>query len=311
MTDEKKFKTKKINDIAVKPEVNKEFKAKNVKGSDYYPEPYSQVFYVARKKSGKTTSLLQSVKARISKDTMVFIFASTVHKDDNYRLFKKWMDKQGIQYELFTDIVDEEGDNLKCITDILKKQAEGDDEEDDDDLEEPQNGKGKGGDSEAKQDGSCQSGCPKIFCSIEEEIAHKKAMAKKQSAKKKKKPGLIVPKYVFILDDLSKELKSKSLEKLCKNNRHFKSQVYLSSQHVQDAPPGIRKQMDYWIIFDGIDEDRLKAIYKDANLRVNWYAFLEIYKKATAERYDFLYIDVAKGKFRKNFDTEIQVPETE
>ena len=66
--------------------------------------------------------------------------------------------------------------------------------------------------------------------------------------KKKKKSKYLAPEYMIIFDDLSSELKSRSLLSLMKFNRHFKAKLIISSQYLNDLLPESRKQIDLWLI---------------------------------------------------------------
>ena len=53
--------------------------------------------------------------------------------------------------------------------------------------------------------------------------------------------------------------------------------------------PESRDQIEYWLLFGGIDEDKLEKILKNIGLRIEFSKFMEIYKDATSERYHFYY----------------------
>ncbi len=64
---------------------------------------------------------------------------------------------------------------------------------------------------------------------------------------------------MWVLDDLSTELKSKSLVVLLKKSRHFGS-VFISSQWWHDLDPQSRAQIDYGLIYGGQREDKLEIM---------------------------------------------------
>src|SRR6185437_11733738 len=73
-----------------------------------------------------------------------------------------------------------------------------------------------------------------------------------ETDKKRKKERVSkyqAPEYIIIFDDLSSELKSRSLLSLLKFNRHFKSKLIISSQWLHDLLPESRKQIDLFLIF--------------------------------------------------------------
>ena len=79
-----------------------------------------------------------------------------------------------------------------------------------------------------------------------------------------------------------------------------------SSQYAFDLPPMSRKQMDYWLIFSGQNQEKLQSIYRDADISVTMERFDALYNVATREPYHFMYIDTRTDTFRKNFNTEIK-----
>ena len=119
------------------------------------------------------------------------------------------------------------------------------------------------------------------------------------------------PKYFIILDDLSNELKTKSLINLFKMHRHFKMKIAASSQYFLDLDPQSRKQMDYCLVFKGEPDDKLKQLHRDFDLSIEFELFKDLYLNATEQKYNFLYIDIREGKFRKNFNKEYDLSDFE
>lgn len=289
-----KFEFKQINKIEVKPVVSKDFSKRKVKGKAYYAEPFANIALIARKKSGKSTVIYETVENCASTKTVVYIFASTVEKDDTYKELLKMLDEREITYHTFMSIKEDGVDQLKGIIDELKKtngaipEMEGSDD-----------------DGEPKPDGCLtgENGLLPIVCSAEERVVQKKKEVKKKDAKKK--ATKLYPKYMFIFDDLSTELKNKYVDFLLKMNRHIQAKVLISTQWLNDLLPSSRRQMDYYILFKGLTPEKLEAVYKDADLHVDYETFVEVYEAATVKKYSFLYIDVGGATFRQNFNTEI------
>ena len=118
------------------------------------------------------------------------------------------------------------------------------------------------------------------------------------------------PKYIIILDDLSNELKNRSVDYLCKRNRHFQAKVIISTQYPNDLTPSTWKQMDFILIFKGLPLDKINKIHKEADLAIDLDTFEKIYHHATVKPYSFLYIDVRNERLRKNFNIEYRLKET-
>ena len=95
------------------------------------------------------------------------------------------------------------------------------------------------------------------------EKAQRQQSEKQSKQKKSKKAKFLAPEYMIIFDDLSSELKSRSLLSLLKFNRHFKAKLIISSQWLHDLLPESRKQIDLFLIFKGFSD-------------TNWLRFIRI-----------------------------------
>ena len=116
--------------------------------------------------------------------------------------------------------------------------------------------------------------------------------SKEQSKKKKsKKAKFLAPEYMIIFDDLSGELKSRSLLSLLKFNRHFKAKLIISSQWLHDLLPESRKQIDLFFIFEGFSDKKLMDIHRDSDSSIPFDMFNAMYKKATQLPHSFFYVD--------------------
>lgn len=282
-----KFEFKKINKIEINPVVTKDFSKDKVKGKAYFAEPYANIALIARKKSGKSTLIYEIVKNCASTKTIVYIFASTVEKDDTYKELIKMLEKREMTYHTFMSIKEGGTDQLQMIMEDLKHKSGGIPDAEDEPI--------------SQRPG--HPGLLPMYCSVAEEIGEKKkALAAKKNRKKATK---LYPKYMFIFDDLSTELKNKHVDFLLKTNRHYQSKVIVSTQWLSDLLPSSRRQMDYYILFKGLTPEKLEAVFQDADLHIDYETFLKLYEHATEEPYSFLYIDVKNATFRRRFDTEI------
>ena len=126
-------------------------------------------------------------------------------------------------------------------------------------------------------------------------------------SKKPKKSKYLAPEEMIIFDDLSSELKSKSLLSLLKFNRHFKAKLIISSQWLHDLLPESRKQIDLFLIFKGFPEDKIALIYKDCDSSPPFETFYQIYKKSTINPHSFMYVDTRADEFRSNFDKKFRM----
>jgi hypothetical protein len=303
---------KKINNIHVVPmKVGGSLDTRPVLGEELFPEVYANIFLCARKKSGKTVVIQHILKAVTGKTTGIIVFCSTVNKDDNWISIKRWAERKKVPLQIHTSIRDGKADALDVFMHYLEKQAA---ERELDDIEDEQEGKGKpmfdyeddeqsGSDDGYEDDESDddEKG-PMIKGMFETETKIKKMFATKHRTSIKPEEKFQTPEYIIVLDDLSHELKLPSLVSLLKKNRHYRCKVILSSQYVHDLKPESIKQMDYLLLFKGMDDTKLQKILTDADLSVDFNELKEMYEKATEKPFGFLYIDVRNDAFKRNFN---------
>ena len=60
-------------------------------------------------------------------------------------------------------------------------------------------------------------------------------------------------------------------------------------------------------MFGGYPEEKLEKLYDKLAISENFDVFQKLYKHATSEKYNFLYIDVRNNKYRKNFNIELKI----
>jgi hypothetical protein len=66
--------------------------------------------------------------------------------------------------------------------------------------------------------------------------------------------------------------------------------------------------IDIWLLFGGHTEEKLEEIWKSTDPVVDFDTFKQLYNDATAEQYNFLFIDKNTGQYRKNFNLEYVLP---
>lgn len=272
-------KLKRVNNEVVRP-VRVEIPDENlpIKGASLCPELYANVFLCAKKNSGKTSVISKMLNGCATKDTTVIVFASTVFKDPIYTEIYKRLTANGIHMERYTSLKEDGIDILDTLVKKLEEEsrretlAKEDDEEDD------------------------EEGNPLVFFDSENEEDDST-----QEPAQRSRTKFRAPRYIFVFDDLSNELKSPSLLSLLKKNRHFHSRIIVSSQYPLDLLPESRKQIDLWLVFRGQPKDKLETIYKDADLSIPFPLFHKIYNYATKEPYSFLFINTRNDELRQNF----------
>lgn len=114
-------------------------------------------------------------------------------------------------------------------------------------------------------------------------------------------------RFLVIFDDFSSELKDKRITNFLKQNRHGHCFNILSSQYPLDLPPAGRANINVWLLFPQIKEEKLEQIFHDSDPSITWDKFKKMYDFATAEKYNFLYADTSNGIFRKNFNKQFKL----
>lgn len=267
--------TKKINDFKVKKIPLPKIDTDKIKGYDIIPELYANIFICARKKQGKTVLLANILKNCVNKETHVFFFVSTILKDTTYKQILIDLAKKGVTFSCYMTIDEEGKDNLKEIIDEIKK-------------------------TPPPVDKKPEEKAPQVLHFTEDDEEMKITI---------RKPSKIAPKYIFVFDDISAELKNNAnVKELLKQNRHYQSKVIISSQYVNDLAPDSRAMIDVWILFGGHNDEKLKDIYESTDNTVDFETFKKLYDNATQEQYNFFFIDKNTGTYRHNFDKEYVIP---
>jgi hypothetical protein len=272
----------KINKTVVKtvPKIQEDDK-RPVKGADMFSEIYSNIFMVAKKKSGKTSVIYNIVENCAGRDTIVIVFCSTLHKDNNWKSIQKYCETKKIQFIGHTSLIEDGVNKLDELVDCLQEKAKQDRE--DETKEKP------------------KKKCKLIMFDDDSDD---------EAESKPKKTKYRAPEYIIILDDLSTELKNKSVTSLLKKNRHYLSKIIISSQYLNDVEPAGRKQFDYLLVFKGQPLAKIEVIHRDCDTSIDLERFDKIYKFCTEKQYSFMYISTVDDTIRRNFDTKIDLLET-
>jgi hypothetical protein len=247
-------------------------------GSDLFPSLYANILILAKKNSGKTTVVYNILKQCADKDTHIIVFSATHAKDATWIAIKEYLEKKGITSTFHDDVVEDGVNLIQVYLDQMKK----DNKDDDDDGEE----------EKRENIYNCR------YDDTEEVLTVKQ---RKKRAKK-----YLSPEYIFIFDDMSMSLRNPYTSILAKQHRHYKAKVITSTQYIHDCAPDFIKQQDYILLFPSIDAEKIAILYKHIVLPIDFELFLKIYLFITQEKYQFLYIDINKSTFRKNFNQLIQ-----
>lgn len=267
---------KKINNEKVEPIKLPDEMSKPLKGHELFDIPYANIYLVAKKKSGKTCSIMKCLDKLCGKNTQIIVFCSTFYNDASWIAIKKHFEQKKINLIAYTSIY-ENGLNqinelVKTLTDEAKMAAE--------EVENPLS--------------------TEIVC-YGRSIINDKIKAEMTKKKKKKNDAA---DFILVVDDLSNELKDKAFAPLLKANRHFKMFNIISSQYYTDLEKAGRMNIDYILIWPGQPVDKLKSILLESNMSIDYDKFKEMYDIATSKKYHFLYCNIRTEEFRICFDKQ-------
>jgi len=272
------MKLEKINNVNVKPVVVPDGnESQKIKGYKILPFKYYNMFICSKKKSGKTSLINTIIRKTTDKSTTFWVFSSTYKLDDTWKAIIQFLEERGNKVNCFDTIMDGKVNLLDKIVEGLNEPEEVPDKK----SKEPVNLNeikrsydifGKERDEEGK---------PK-----------KKYVPKKQS-----------PKHLFIIDDLSNQLKY--VDFLVKIHRHFHASVIMSSQYLNDLAPSSRLQIDCFCAFKSFSEEKLEVVHKSLDLSIPFEVLWGVYQQVTSENFQFLYINIRTEELRKNLNQKI------
>ena len=268
---------KKINTITIKPVVHLALKEEEILGYDYFPTLYSNIYICSKRKSGKTTLIYNILKHCTSKRTNVVFFCSTIHRDDTYKKILEMLEKKKVNTVCYDHFIDGKENILHTIVEELNKELEA--------VEE----------AKIKKEEEKDNPKPKM------ELFPKDEETTERKSRKEKK---LAPEYVFIFDDLGSDLRHQSITQLCKVSRHYKAKIIFSSQYIHDLSTSAIKNLDYALIFKSFNKEKLLTLYEALDLSVEFDTFEKLYHDATADKFNFLYVDARDNTYRKNFNEQ-------
>lgn len=265
-----------LNNISVKPIVDcNPTDITKIKGYKLIPSNYWTLFICSKKKSGKTSLINEIIKKCTDKRTVMWIFCSTYKIDSSWIEIIKMLENRGNQVNLFDTIQEGKENVLDTILDGLSEETG-----------EP-----------VKDETPIQPEKPtfEIF----------KGNGVKE--KKEYKPKKTAPKNLFIMDDISSQLKNPAVARLLKQHRHSGSSCIISSQYLHDIRPESTLQIDYFFAFRSFSQEKLEYIHKVLDLSIDFEKFWNLYKYATEKQFNFLYMNVRTEEFRQNFNKKLEL----
>jgi hypothetical protein len=277
----------KINDMIIKPikfkKEDGEIKGHDIIGDNMFPN----IFNVAMKNSGKTTNLFNSLKKIINKETKVYFFVSTFYNDKTYDVIREYLEDKDIYYEAYTNVGAELNNLLHTLTENARIECE-------QKIIDAQ----KNIIEEVKvEDITDEQMYYDIFKTDDNFI--------EQIKLKHKKPKKLAPKYFIIFDDMSEDLRNLNVSAFIKKNRHFKALCWISSQNALDIRNDARNNINIYLLYQNIPEEKLKQLYESCTLPIPYEKFITLYNYATKEQHHFLYINRDTNEYRKNYDIKL------
>lgn len=291
------FRTHKVSDATVKHRDAVKID-KPVKGSDWFPEPYANIFLLAKKQSGKTTLIENILERTAGKRTQFIFVVSTIHKDPTWKRIVETWEEKGHDVYAYDDLYDGKENVIQDFIDTQKEEGELE-------LEQEENAK--------KMSGSGVSTRPpppikfKITPTIPMVVQNMQDGGK--STPKPRKERSLYPEWCIVLDDLGKGMRDQAVEQLLKTNRHFKSKVILSSQDLHDLTPASIRNLDYVLAFGRVPAEKMEKLRENLLLDIEPSQFAALYEDATRDKFNFLYISRSGGtdRFRKNFNYQYDI----
>jgi hypothetical protein len=267
-------KIRKIHPIRIKPSPFRPL------GEVLQSELYSNTLLIARKKSGKSTTINHLLKNTIDDRTTVYIFCSTAHIDKTWLAIQKMLKRRGIVFNVFTSVIENGVNVLETILETLAIKT----------PEEPTKS-------------IIPPPPPHPICLFDD-------MPNPDEPKKKKKiPWTYkydVPEHYFILDDLAQyELRGNTISDLFKKNSHYHCKTAVSSQHSIHLTPATYSQTDYVYIWKGFSRHYMDKIYENLKLSCEPDEFFRLYEFLTQKTYSFMNVDIKEGIARTNFSKDV------
>lgn len=121
-----------------------------------------------------------------------------------------------------------------------------------------------------------------------------------------------IPSHLIYVDDMQGVFPYSNNSKLVNmviRNRHNMTNFIFNNQSLIAVLPTIRANLNYWCIFEYLDQDVVKDIYKEVSgCFRNFEQFKQVYEYCTSEPYNFMLIEMTNVKqVRHNFDEIIKL----
>jgi len=254
----------KINNFNVKPLPIKGG-SRNFKGSDLFKRQFFNMSILAHTNSGKTTVISNLLDKFVDRYTLVMIFCSTIDTDESWKYIIKSLENKGVPVMAEHHFIER---GVNYIDEWLEEQ----------------NKSHKIPENEEQE---------------EKKSAYMLTDEQEKSTNTKKSVPL---NYIIIFDDLSSDLRNKSIDTLLKKSRHYRAKVIISSQALTDIQPSSHSQIYCLLLFKGLSRKNIEYITKRYPLWIEFDEFWNIYKSITDEPYQFMTLIPMEREVRKNLN---------
>lgn len=284
-----------INDIIVKPVVQGDkYTKKNTLGYDMFPFPYSNVLLQASTKSGKTTVIYNALEKCLDEGTDVFIFAPTVNQDPTYKKMIKMLKKKKCNVVVKEHFKENGLNYISGLLQLWNEEKEAEEKQNERIEEEP------------------EGGMVRMKCGRGYKLVKQPKEDEEPEKPKKKKKKMYSPDRVIILDDLSSDMRDKDLYQLFTRSRHYKLKTFVSCHSINNILPSGLVNIHSILLFPNLSDVKIEELQDkiclyDKSDNKHDTLFKRVYKYATSEPYNFLYIDRENDNYRKNFNKLIDL----
>ncbi len=279
-----------LNNFKVKPvKGGGGFDKQKVRGSELFEDPYCNIAIIGPKAKGKST-LVYNIVEEVCYKNNVIIFSPTVFNDSTYKSMIKMLTEKRKANTIVYDHFIDSTTGVNRINELIKL------------LQQKE-------ETKVVVKKICAE--PKIpVCNFGDPIKEEKPKEDKPEKPTKIKP--LTAEYVIIYDDLSTDMRDKSIYQMLVKNRHFKCKNILCLHNSINILPGSWGNIDYILFLGDIPEDKFLKIQEDAAVQYpddtkHYSTLYNAYKMATKEPYNFLYLNRNTKELRKNFNKLITI----
>jgi len=269
--------TQQVSKVIVKPVSIPKLSKENIAGGDIFGDlKYWTAFMIARKKSGKTSTINTILQQVVGPKTTVIIFCPTVNLDPTYVKIREQLNDKEINTLFYEDVYDEDG---VPILDLLIKSMKSI-------IENPPE--------------------PEIQMVVKiNPVTMVKTYEQVEFVEKKEK--IHHPLFIIIFDDMSHRLSDPNITRLIKVHRHLSSNIIISSQYVHDIPVAAWKNCDIAFLFKSLGMDKLELLDERLDLSAPLELLIKMYNQATEKPFSFLFVNARADEFRINFTDKFEL----